>query len=215
MDRAWTRKAKSWHCSVMTIANFRHFPSIVLFCVVSLIGCVSTPEGPPNRDLRFGHLGVVPLDVSDMSVVVGYRAPLKEPHLDHDLRPTPTRVLRNWAEDRLRPRGGVMRGRFVVEDASLEREVLETDKGFSGIFKKEQAERFVIRLRASILIYDRRGGTVARVRAGVERFRTAPEGVTLNERDDMLFDLIVAAMADFDSEMTKQIKIHLDRWIHF
>ena len=132
----------------MMTKNTRHTLLSILLCFVFLGACVTTPDGPPDRDLRFKHLGTLPVDVLDMSVASTYRAPLAEPHLDHDLKPTPAQVLRNWAEDRLYPRGGVMRGQFLIEEASLKREVLKTDKGLTGVFKKEQAERFVLKLQS-------------------------------------------------------------------
>ena len=69
--------------------------------------------------------------------------------------------------------------------------------------------------KAVVLVYDRSGKTVGEARASVQRFQTAAEGLTLNERDDLLFDLITAGMTDFNTEMTKQMRTHIAKWVRF
>lgn len=194
------------------IASLKPAALLMVF-VLAVSGCASNPDQPPSRDLRFSHLGPLTLSVAGYAVTSEYRAPLTDPNLDHEIEPTPTKVLANWAYDRLTARGHALQAKFIVEEGSIKRETLKTDKGVAGFFKNEQAERFVLILAARLDIVDQQGKRVGTAKATIERFHTVPEDVTLNDRDQVLFDMLEAGMKDFNAEMTRQMEAHLGRWL--
>lgn len=210
--RRWTAEGSCGSIQRMTSLFHRTLPILFVFGLV-LSGCVSTPEPVAERDIRFAHLGQQTIAVQSIQVMNAYAAPLRAPNVDHEVAPTPDHVLTTWAGERLRAFGSGATGQFVIETASITQESLATDKGFTGLFKTEQASRFVIRLAARFQIVDVNGAGLASARASVERFQTAPEGQTLNERDELLYNLIETAMTDFDKELMTQLARHAGAYL--
>ena len=179
--------------------------------VVALTACETPPPVLSFPELTYGHLGQIHLRVGAMDVVSEYRSPMAEPHVEHLFPVSPERALRQWAADRLKPEGAEGVARFVITDARVTKTVLKKDETLTGKFTKQQTERYEAVMEAALEIQTGQGR--GRGAARVSRSVTVREDASLNDREQMWFDLIEDVMNDFNGEMDKQIRQHLVNWL--
>ncbi len=186
----------------------------VLATVPLLIaGCATPPPERPRLDLRFTQAPPMVLSVDGVRVESAYVPPMAPPNVDHEFPVPPLKAVETWTEDRLRGVGGVVGAVMVVEDASAWRESLPTDRGFTGLFKQEQSDRWHVRIAARLEIRDARGRVLAQTHAVVGRSVSTPENITLNDRDLVWYRLTSDAMGDFDDLMDRDIRRHMAAWL--
>jgi hypothetical protein len=175
-------------------------------------------ETPPRQrfaDLTYGHFGQFRLDVAAIEIVSEYQSPLAPPHIEHLLPAAPEQTLRRWARDRLVATGAAgYRGRFVITDARVTETKLAKTEGIRGAFTTDQAERYDGAIAAALEIRAERGnfrdGYAA---ASASRLRTVPEGISINARETVWFELVETLMNDFNAEMERQIRANLTRFL--
>jgi hypothetical protein len=181
----------------------------------ALAACSTQPPRPRFPDLTYGHLGQFTFDVARVEISSEYKAPFASPNVDHLFPTPPDRILRRWAEDRLAATGTPGRfARFVIQDAKVTESELPRTPGLRGAFTTDQTQRYDGVLSAVIEVREERGnfraGTAS---AWASRSRTVAEGITVNERDKVFFDLIEAMMNDLNAEMDRQIRANLAQFV--
>ncbi|MGQ0662426.1 MAG: hypothetical protein ACT4P2_02355 [Pseudomonadota bacterium] len=187
--------------------------------LVALAAGLAACQTPAPRahfpDLTYRHLGQFRLDVSGIEVVNEYQAPLAPPHVEHLLPVRADAALRRWAEDRLAATGKPGRyARFVILDARVTETKLAKTPGLRGAFTTDQAERYDGALSAAIEIRAERGNfRDGYASATVTRFRTVPEGISVNDREKTWFELVEAMMSDLNLELDRQVRGHLGMFL--
>ena len=126
---------------------------------------------------------------------------------------TPAAVARRWAADRLVPLGVTRLARVVLVNAAVTESVLQPSKGLKGLMTTEQGERYVATIEVRVEIVDDRGTVEGEARAVAERSRTVPENITLNEREQVWFELTEDVMRDLDAELQRTILRYLARFV--
>lgn len=189
-----------------------------LFALVALAfalaGCAAAaPPQPKLPQLSFTHLAPFKLDVGRLELVTEYKAPGVEPNIEHLMALSPEAAAQKWAQDRLQPIGRTGSARFIIRDAKAVEVPLHTDKGFTGLFKKEQAERYEMTLDVAFQILDERQFPVAEVVAQGSRSRTAPEGMTLNDRDRIWHEMVESLINDVNGQLDGTIRQYMARWM--
>ncbi len=181
----------------------------------SLGACESTSGRQRLPELTYGHLGVIRLDVSRIDIVNEYRSPLAAPHVDHVMPVPPERTLERWARDRLAATGAAGAiARYTIQDAKMLEAELRRTPGVRGAFTTDQSQRYDLSLAASLEILDDRTNIrQAYASAASTRFRTVPEGISLNEREKVWFDLVEASMNDINAELDRQIRANMARFM--
>ena len=182
--------------------------------VPGLTAC-GTASAPPGR-VRFpepsyeGH-GPLRLEVSTIEIDTAYRPSLAPPHVDHLMPLQPEQALRRWAADRLVATGTVgRRARFMIEDAKVVESVLPRSGGLRELFTADQARRYDGTVSASLEIRPERGASrEGFASATVTRFRTTAQGISINERERVWFELVDSMLADFNAEFERQVRDHL------
>ncbi len=198
----------------MPLLARRAFTALLL-ASAGLAACSTQPPRPRFPDLTYGHLGQFTLDVSTVEIVSEYKAPFAAPNVDHLFPTPPEQTLRRWAQDRLVASGKPGRlARFVIQDAKVTEAALPRTPGVRGAFTTDQTQRYdasfsvVLEIREERANY--RAGTAS---AWATRSRTVPEGITVNDRDKVWFDLIEASMNDLNAEMDRQIRANLAQFL--
>lgn len=186
---------------------------MALACALVLAACESKPPVQKLPEISFASKRPFSLDVGQLEIVPEYVSPGKRPNIEHMMPVSPENATVRWAQDRLRPVGRSGFARVVIKDAHVVEVPLKTDKGFTGMFKQEQAERYDGNLDVAIQILDERHLPVADVVARASRTRTVPEGVSLNERDRVLYEISEALINDINSQMEQLIPTYLNRWV--
>ncbi|MEO5374859.1 MAG: hypothetical protein H7840_11355 [Alphaproteobacteria bacterium] len=193
--------------------GFRHFIGVVVVAVL-MVGCSSPP--PPIQvlpDLRFTDKPPFSLDVARIEVVSAYKAPFKEPNIEHLMPVPPERAAMNWANDRLKAVGRANTARFIVRDASVVEKSLKVDEGVSGLFKKEQSERYEGRLEVVLEIRDEHGRVVGEASASAWRSRTVPEDITIAQREKMWYELTQALAGDMNTLLETNMRQYIARFL--
>ena len=195
--------------------NARHFRLVaVVLTALAASACQNTK--PPMQklpEISFANLRPFRLDVGQLEIVSEYVAPGRSPNVEHLMPVSPEGAAQRWAQDRLKPMGRAGFARVLIKDAKVVEVALATDKGLSGAFKKEQEARYDASLQVAVQILDARHMVVAETIAQATRSRTVPEGMTLNERDRILYDISESLAKDIDQQMSQLIPNYLGRWL--
>lgn len=181
----------------------------------ALAACASPPPRPRFPELTYGHLGLFTLDVERVDIVSEYKTNFGAPNVEHMFPTSPETTLRRWAQDRLAATGKPGRyARFVIQDAKVTEAELPRTPGVRGAFTTDQTQRYDGALSAQLEIREERGnfraGTAS---AWASRSRTVPEGITINDREKVWFDLLEAMMNDLNAEMDRQIRANLAQFV--
>jgi hypothetical protein len=200
----------------MTFRASRVVPTrvlIMLTAALALSACQSKPPIQKLPDISFADKRPISLDVGQLEIVPEYVSPARKPNIEHLMPVSPENATVRWAQDRLKPMGRSGFARVVIKDARVVEVPLRTDKTFTGMFKEEQAERYDGTLDVAIQILDERHMQVGDVVARATRTKTVPEGVSLNERDRVLYEITESLIRDIDGQMDGLIRSYLNRWV--
>lgn len=189
--------------------------ALALVAALGLAACETKPPVQRLPEISFADKRPINLNVAELEIVPEYQTPGRRPNVEHMMPVSPENATIRWVKDRLRPMGPAGSGsaRVVIKDARVVEVPLKTDKGFAGLFKEEQAERYDGALDVAIEIKDARGLTIADVVARATRTKTVPEGVSLNERDRILYEITESLIRDIDAQMDGLVRTYLAKWV--
>lgn len=193
--------------------SLRHLALMIGFCA-ALAACSSS--SPPMRhfpELTFRNQPPIQLDIGRIEVVPQYQPPAEAPHIEFDMPVSPENALKRWVQDRLQPIGRTGTLRVVIRDASATETPLRTDKGFTGMFKKEQDAQVDMSVDVALQMLDDKQFVIAEVTGKQSRSHTELEGMKLNERDKLLYDMVEDLMKGFNSEVDGNIHATFGPWL--
>ncbi|MEO0035038.1 MAG: hypothetical protein RLZZ501_1061 [Pseudomonadota bacterium] len=187
-----------------------------LALALSVTACQNS--GPPAQTLpqiSFADRAPLRLNVAQIEIVWEYQPPGQYPNVDQVMPVAPGSAIERWAQDRLRPIGRADSGtaRVVIRDGSVVEVPLRVDRGFSGAFKTEQELRYDANLKVSIEIQDARHMTVADVTATAQRSRSVAEGLSVNQRDKVLYEITTDLSHEIDRQLDQLIRDYFGRWL--
>lgn len=186
--------------------------SVLLLVAVAIAGC-ATPPPPQYPELRFTHLPPIVIGVAKIEIVDARPSASDANHVEGRMPRPPADALRNWAQDRLQANGVSGVAVFTIEEASVVEADLKTMGGIKGAFTNEQAERYSGQVRASLRLENVPRVTQAYATAAVDRSQTVAENATVNDREQVWFDLTEALMKGFDPAMSASIRQHLGDYV--
>lgn len=182
--------------------------TLSLFAVAGLAAC-STQPAPQFPELTYSHMPKIVLDVAEIQIVNEASATSGAKHVEAQMPVSPETALRAWVRDRLQANGVSGVAKFVIENASVTETDLQKTPGLKGLVTKDQSQRYDSRIRATLKLEGVPRVTQAFAQAEVSRGQTIAEDATINERDQLLFNLTEATMKDFDPIMAASIRQHL------
>lgn len=181
--------------------------------VLALAACGQGPAPKPAPSLSFSDKAAIHLDVAQLEIVPEYVSPGRSPNIEHLMAVSPEAGTVRWVQERLKPMGRTGTARVIIKDAKVVEVPLQVEQGFGGMFKKQQSERYDGSLDVMVQILDERHLPIADVVARATRTRSVPEGVSLNERDQVLFDITESLVRDVDSQMDGLVRSYMHRWV--
>jgi len=167
---------------------------------------------PPHSTLRIDG-NPIRLDVAQVDVITDYTSPLAKPNVEHLMPIPPAMAAKRWAEERLRPEGRQRVAKLVILEGSVVEVPLQVSGGIRGAFTTDQEFRYDAKLSVRLDILDERAARLGTATAEAARSRTLAEKATLNQRDQLYYDLTAELIRDIDSVMEKQIASNLGRWL--
>ena len=184
--------------------------------VVAALAVSACEVAPPQQrlpQLTFAHLQPYQIDVGRVEVVNEYQSPMRDPNVEHVMPVSPEAAVKRWVQDRLQPVGTTGAVRVVIRDGSVVEVPLKTDKGVTGLFKEQQAERYDATLALLVQVLDERNLPRAEIIARTQRSRTVPEGTTLNERDRVWFGMVEDMMNDLNGQLEGLIPQYFGQYL--
>ncbi|MGD9537283.1 MAG: hypothetical protein AB7P52_05985 [Alphaproteobacteria bacterium] len=192
-------------------ARLSRFGALVL--VAALIGCSTTVTRPVIPTLSYSHLPPLELSVARVDLVEAYRSPLQDPNVEHTFPTPPALAFKRWVSDRLRPVGQDGSLRVTIEDASARRAPLPRTEGVEALFTTDQVERIDATVNVLLETLDNGGNVTSTVTARAQRTRTIPEGLTLNERDQIYQEITEALINDLNTTLEQNIRQYMARYM--
>ncbi len=180
----------------------------LLVCMIGLAGCETAPPAPQFPEITFTHLPPIKLDVVRIDVVRQYVSPGVKPNVEQLFPVLPATVAARWAHDRLRAVGGDGVARVVIKQASVVEVPLKRTGGIAGMFTTDQAWRYDAVLDVAVEVVGRTDGRRGSVEARAMRSRTAPEDISLNDRERLWFKLTEDLIGDVNTSLDRQIHEH-------
>ncbi|MDJ0608354.1 MAG: hypothetical protein QNJ67_05205 [Kiloniellales bacterium] len=184
-------------------------PFAVLWLVIAGLGLSACELELPEDDyppLRFTEMKPIKLDVASVEVQTTFLPKSEEPRVELLFPHRPDQAAANWGRDRLVAAGDSGRARFVVIDAAVTEEDLETSGGVSGAFTTEQAERYTATLGIDIEILTNLGDVVATVSVKTTRSITVGEDASIRDREKVWYELTKKLMDDANRQLEAAMK---------
>ncbi len=186
------------------------FALLPLWLAACAVPPVETRTWP---DITFTHLPPIEFNVAEIVIRTPYREPIEAPHVGEQFPVSPSRAARNWAEDRLRAVGRRGTVTVTIQESSAVEEVLKQEGGLTGLVTKQQSERYVVVIAMEVSALDPVGPRSARAAARTRKSTTVREDVTLDEREQVWYNLTKDTMADFNAAMERQIRATLGSFL--
>ena len=178
-----------------------------------LAGCTTEVQKPGFPRISFAHLQPIGLNVARVEVVNQYVSPATRPNVEHEFPVSPAATAMNWGRDRLRAQGASGVARVVVRRASVVEVPLKKSGGVKGLFTRDQSERYDAVIDMMAEIRDETGRVRVTVESTAKRTRSVSENISLIEREKVWFEMTEAMMADLNTALENQIRIHMKDWI--
>lgn len=180
--------------------------AVMLLFGLVVAACETPPSQNDFAEITFRHLPEIKLNVSEIVYESDYQAPKAAPNVDHIFPIPPERAMKNWVDDRLRAVGPANKAVFILKDASVVEEELESKGGVTGAFTTEQSARYTARMVIEMNIVDSFGNTLSTLNARTERSTTTAEDISLREREKIWFKLTEDVMRDLDQQLEPTIR---------
>ncbi len=175
--------------------------TFLLTSLGALAACETPIAVPRYADITFRHRPKINLDVAKVTVVEAYQGPGALPNVEHEFPIPPQRMARNWARDRLNAVGSSGEVVFTIREAPVIEVPLEKKQGLSGLVTVDQAERYEARLVVEMRAENPALGNQASAVTSVERKRTVPEDITINEREGIWYKMTEDMAGDLDKQL--------------
>jgi len=186
---------------------------IAILALAALGACSSLPPQPIYPEITYKHLPPYRMNAARIEIVDNYVPPLTADHVEHLSPIAPAALLRRWAEDRFVAAGSSGVVRVIIEDASIAEQVYRTNQELTDLVTTERAGLYTARAAVRIQMLDDYGNSQAYVAAKAERSRTIPEGLTLREREEILFQMTDDMVKDLNGTIEPRIGEYLSGYI--
>ena len=181
--------------------------------LIVLVACEAPREIPLSGPTSFSELPKINLNVAKIDVKRIYKAPLRFPHIEHEMPDKLLDAAERWATDRLRAVGKYGVASLTIDRASVVEVKLEKVGGIRGAFTSNQGERYDVVLSVGIEVLKAASGGQAVARTIVKASRTISEDATLAERDRLWEQMNNDVMSEFNQAFEARLRRHLSAFI--
>ncbi len=189
------------------------FAPVFAGILLLVAGCTTEVARPGFPQISFAHLQPISLNVARIEVENRYVSPATRPNVEHEFPVSPAASASNWGRDRLRAVGQTGVARVIVRRASVIEVPLKRSTGVSGAFTRDQAERYDAIIDMKVELRDAEGNVRVTAESTAKRSQSVSENISLNDREKVWFALTEAMMADLNTSLENQIRIHMKEWI--
>ncbi len=185
---------------------------LALVLVSGLVACANQQPAMPLQ-LDYAQLGKINLDVQSIDVLdPSGNEPTHPPFVGFMFHPTVAETINSWVASRLQAVGASGKVAVIIKDASVTADVLPTEHGFNGWFKRQQATRYTA--RANVVIDARTSNGIAAYAAAEATYGvTLPENPTDAERQNAYISMLEGLMRELDHNLDQSIHQHMPMFV--
>ena len=188
--------------------------TLALLALFVVAACdTAAPPKPGFPQIAFTNRPPINLDVAQIQVEEQYVPPQAAPNVEHVMPVNPAAVVHRWAADRLRAVGRSGVARVVIKDASVVAQPLKMNEGVRGALTRDQEVRYVGNLVVEVDVSSAGGMGTGFASVAATRTITAPEDISLNRRDQILFGLTEGLAHDLDATLESNVRAYLAPFI--
>lgn len=186
---------------------------LALTMTATLAGCVDGPPSSLPPGLSFDNYQTIDVNAAKVEVVNNYKPSMRDPYIEHTFRTTPYAATEQLLKRQLVAAGTENTLRATIEDASVTREELPVQKGFTDIFVREPSEKLKARVLVRFELVSPTAPDIVLGHADVvaKRERTLLEDLSPAERDQTYFMLTKDLMDDLNDGMRSSVRNTLGR----
>ena len=183
--------------------------------VLALSACETPPPMKTYPPISFKNEAPIRLNVDEITVVQDYTPPGVAPNVDQLFPVSPVETALRWGKERLVAAGTGTgnRAEYIVHDASVTETALKRETGLTALMTKEQAERYDARIAVELRILNSLDQVVGKADAEAVRTRSLAEDATINDRDQLWYDMTKDLMTELDRQLDKTIKSVLSPYV--
>ncbi len=174
--------------------------------LLAAVPIVPAPAQPAFPAVRFNGEPPFRLAVGGINIVDTDPARDAPPRVDAQFPLPPARAIETWARDRLVAVGGPDRLVFtIVRARATDRPLRLHDGTISQAATDQLSDRYDVVADVRLDIVDPSGRAVASARASATRYETVLESTSLDQRDDIWYEMTRRLMAQLAPELDRQI----------
>ena len=177
--------------------------------ILLVAACETAPKGLTYPDIRFTDAAPIAFQAGSLDVTSTWQSPLKEPNVEHRFPVSIEQTAKNLANDRLKAAGGAAGMRYTVIEASAIEEDLKKTTGIKGAFTTDQTERYTAKITVKLEVFNNATGSAGEATVTVQRHQTVGEDYTVNQRNQIWYDLTRDLAKDLDAKMEAEIRKNL------
>ena len=181
---------------------------VALLGLLVLVGCVDGPPVSVTPDMTFANLQPVQVDAASVDIVDNYKPPLRDPNVEHTFRLPPYVTVERLLRHQLVAAGTANTLRAIVEDASVVRDEIPQEKGFTSYFTQQATERLKAKVLVRFELVDPKAPDIVLGHAEVvaRREKTLMEGMSVADREQAQFSLTEDLMNDVNDGLGSIVK---------
>jgi len=186
---------------------------LALALALLLAACANNP--PPMENLppvSFAGKPPFVFNVAKVEIVPKFVSSSTPPHIELVMPVSPENAIRRWMQDRIQAKGSSGALRVLINNASATETPLAKEEGFSAMFTTQQTSRIDMSVAVTLQMLDERQFVKSEVTGEASRSRTLPEGLKLNERDRILYDMVVDMVTGLGQQIDPQIQNTFAPW---
>lgn len=177
---------------------------VAMTATVTLVACssINPTRIDPFPPISFGSALPYRLDVGQLEIIPQFQPSMTRPNIEHLMPISPETATIKWAQARIKPVGTTTAlVRITILDASVTETTQNGQDRYEGV------------LEISIQLFNEEGLPQANALARAARTKTILNSVSLNERDQALYELTEGLSHDIDTRMNQLIPQYLGPWI--
>jgi phosphotransferase system IIB component len=188
---------------------------IILVLFVSYIFLFSCQKTEFLDDIVFDNSVLYNLGINaeKKEIIVSYQAKLQEPFIDHVMLNPPTKRIVSWIEENISNFGTMNKLVINIVNASISRKEIETEEEVAGIVRKKNEYHYTIEMIVDYDLYSDDDQILATTKVKVNRSTTSSNFLSLNERNQILDNLVLESLLDLSNKSVELLKIHMSEFV--
>ena len=160
-------------------------------------------------------LNNISLNAEKKEINVSYETTFNESYIDHVLEISPTKRIISWLENNINNFGTLNKIVIDVQRASIIRKEIDSEikVNIGGITKKQKEYLYELKFEVLFLLYNDSDQILSTTIVEIFRSTTSSQFISLNERNNILDNLILDSLTDLSNKSVELLKIHMKEYI--